>query len=333
MKYKLIALDLDGTLKNSDNQITAKTKEALIEVQKQGVKIVLASGRPTAGLRHEAKELLLDKFGGYLLSFNGARVGTVPNQETVYEQTLSIEEAKKTGATALFGEKYGDVVRVVNIGGYSIEFCGGTHLTNSAYCGTFKLVSESGVAAGVRRIEALTGAGALEFYDEIEFTLKNIADTLKTAPADLIKRVAHLMEENKKLAKEVESLKAKMSGGLVDDIVAVKVNIKGVDVAAAQVKGLDMNALRTMGDQIKDKLDGIIVLASGEGNKCSFVVMCSDNAVKAGANAGQIVKAAAAVCGGGGGGRPNMAQAGGKDASKISEALEAAKTTIEGLIK
>ncbi len=246
---------------------------------------------------------------------------------------MSIEEAKKTGATALFGEKYGDVVRVVNIGGYSIEFCGGTHLTNSAYCGTFKLVSESGVAAGVRRIEALTGAGALEFYDEIEFTLKNIADTLKTAPADLIKRVAHLMEENKKLAKEVESLKAKMSGGLVDDIVAVKVNIKGIDVAAAQVKGLDMNALRNMGDQIKDKLDGIIVLASGEGNKCNFVVMCSDNAVKAGANAGQIVKAAAAVCGGGGGGRPNMAQAGGKDASKISEALEAAKTTIEGLIR
>lgn len=246
---------------------------------------------------------------------------------------MSIEEAKKTGATALFGEKYGEVVRVVNIGGYSIEFCGGTHLTNSAFCSTFKLVSESGVAAGVRRIEALTGAGALAFYEESEFILKRAAESLKTAPADLAKRIAHVLDENKKLAKEVERLKSKMSSSLVDEIINSKVNIKGTDVVAAEVKGLDMNALRTMGDQIKDKMKGIIVLASGEGAKCSFVVMCSDDAVKAGANAGQIVKAAATICGGGGGGRPNMAQAGGKDASKIGEALEAAKTTIEGLIK
>ena len=246
---------------------------------------------------------------------------------------MSIEEAKKTGATALFGEKYGDVVRVVNIGGYSIEFCGGTHLKNSAYCGVFKLVSESGVAAGVRRIEALTGAGAIEFFDEVEFTLKAISEKLKTAPNDLAKRINHLVDENKKLTKEVESLKAKMSGGLVDELINSKANIKGVDVVASEVKGLDMNALRTMGDQIKDKFNGVIVLASGEGAKCSFVVMCSDDAVKAGANAGQIVKAAATVCGGGGGGRPNMAQAGGKDASKIGEALETAKATIEGMIK
>lgn len=246
---------------------------------------------------------------------------------------MSIEEAKKTGATALFGEKYGETVRVVNIGGYSVEFCGGTHLTNSAYCGTFKLVSENGVAAGIRRIEALTGAGALDFYNENEFMLKSAAEVLKTAPADLAKRINHLVEENKKLSKEIESLKAKMSGGLVDEIINGKVNIKGVVVACAEVKGLDMNALRTMGDQIKDKMNGIIVLASGEGQKCSFVVMCGDEAVKAGANAGQIVKAAATVCGGGGGGRPNMAQAGGKDASKIAEALETAKATIEGMIK
>lgn len=246
---------------------------------------------------------------------------------------MSIEEAKRTGATALFGEKYGEVVRVVNIGGYSIEFCGGTHLTNSAYCGSFKLVSESGVAAGVRRIEALTGAGALFYYDEIEHNLWNIGQVLKTSAGDLVKRIGHLIEENKNLTKEVESLKAKMSGSLVDDIINSRVNIKGIDVVAAEVKGLDMNALRTMGDQIKDKLDGVIVLASGEGARCSFVVMCSDAAVKAGANAGQIVKAAATVCGGGGGGRPNMAQAGGKDASKIGEGLEAAKAIIEGLIK
>ena len=246
---------------------------------------------------------------------------------------MPMEEAKKTGATALFGEKYGDVVRVVNIGGYSVEFCGGTHLTNSAYCGSFKIVSESGVAAGVRRIEALTGAGVLAFYDEYEYVLRGVEASLKAAPKDILKRIDHLIEENKRLAKEVESLKAKMSGSLVDDIINSKVNVKGVDVVTANVKGLDMNALRTMGDQIKNKLDGVIVLASGEGSKCSFVVMCSDSAIKAGANAGQIVKAAAAVCGGGGGGRPNMAQAGGKDASKIDEALATAVKTVEGQIK
>lgn len=246
---------------------------------------------------------------------------------------MSIEEAKKTGATALFGEKYGEVVRVVNVGGYSIEFCGGTHIENSAYCGSFKIVSENGVAAGVRRIEAITGESVLNQYEELEYMIKAIGDELKAAPADLAKKIANLIDENKKLAKEVESLKAKMSGGLVDDIIANAVDVNGVKVIASEVKGLDMNALRTMGDQIKNKFDGVIVLGSGEGSKCSFVVMCSDNAVKSGANAGQIVKAAATVCGGGGGGRPNMAQAGGKDASKISEGLEAAKATVEGLIK
>ncbi len=194
-------------------------------------------------------------------------------------------------------------------------------------------MSESGVAAGVRRIEALTGAGVLAFYDEYEYVLRGVEASLKAAPKDILKRIDHLIEENKRLAKEVESLKAKMSGSLVDDIINSKVNVKGVDVVTANVKGLDMNALRTMGDQIKNKLDGVIVLASGEGSKCSFVVMCSDSAIKAGANAGQIVKAAAAVCGGGGGGRPNMAQAGGKDASKIDEALATAVKTVEGQIK
>jgi alanyl-tRNA synthetase len=247
---------------------------------------------------------------------------------------MSIEEAKKTGATALFGEKYGEVVRVVNIGGYSIEFCGGTHLTNSAFCGTFKLVSESGVAAGVRRIEALTGAGAVNFYEECEFILKSVSEVIKSNPSDIAAKVSHLVEENRTLSKEVESLKAKLSGGLVDDIINAKSVIKGVAVVAAEVKGLDMNALRTMGDQLKDKLgDGVVVLASNADGKVSFVVMCGAEAVKSGANAGQIVKRAAAVCGGGGGGKPAMAQAGAKDATKIGAALEEAKKAIEELIK
>lgn len=251
----------------------------------------------------------------------------------VVVKEMTIEEAKQTGATALFGEKYGEIVRVVNIGDYSIEFCGGTHLQNTAYCGMFKLVSESGVAAGVRRIEALTGAGALAFFEELEFNMNEIATVLKSPANNIIKKISHLVEENKKLENTIDSLKAKMSGGLVDDIINSKVDINGINVVLANVNNMDMNDLRTMGDKIKDKVDGVIVLASAKDSKCSFMAMCSDKAIKSGANAGQIVKACAAVCGGGGGGRPNMAQAGGKDTTKIDEALKTAKTTIEGMIK
>lgn len=247
---------------------------------------------------------------------------------------MTLEEAKKTGATALFGEKYGEKVRVVNIGGYSVEFCGGTHLSNTAEAGIFKIIAENGVAAGVRRIEATTGFGALNYYEEKDYALSEIGSMLKAAPNNLVTKITSLMEENKRLTKEIESLKAKMSGGLVDDIINARVNINGVDVVCSQVKGLEMNDLRTMGDQLKDKLgSGIVILASGEGDKVSFVVMCTDDAVKKGAKAGDIVKAAATVCGGGGGGRPNMAQAGGKDASKLDEALNVAIKTVEAMIK
>lgn len=241
-------------------------------------------------------------------------------------KVMSIDEAKKTGATALFGEKYGDTVRVVDIDGYSIEFCGGTHLKNTAQAGSFKIINESGVSAGVRRIEALTGFGVLNYYEENQYLFNEAMDMLKTTPKNLRKRIVTLLDENKAMAREIESLKAKLSGGLIDDIIASAEDIDGIKLAAANVKGLDMNALRGMGDQLKDKLaSSIIILASGEGDKVSFVVMCTDDAVKRGAKAGDIVKTAATICGGGGGGRPNMAQAGGKDASKISEALAAAK--------
>ncbi len=242
---------------------------------------------------------------------------------------LSIVEALLTGATALFGEKYGDSVRVVDIGGYSKEFCGGTHLKNTAQAGSFKIVAESGVSAGVRRIEALTGFGVLNYYEERGFMFNEAMEMLKTTPNNLRKRIESILEENKTMAREIESLKAKLSGGLVDEIIAAAQDIDGIKVVTANVKGLDMNGLRGMGDQLKDKLtSSVIVLASGEGDKVSFVVMSSDDAVKKGAKAGDIVKAAAAVCGGGGGGRPNMAQAGGKDASKIDEALNTAKELV-----
>ncbi len=254
----------------------------------------------------------------------------------VVVKEMPIEEAKKSGATALFGEKYGDTVRVVNVGGYSVEFCGGTHLHNSSEAGVFKIISESGVAAGVRRIEATTGENVLHLIEEREYMLGSIGTMLKAAQGNIVQKISAVLEENKQLTKELEALKAKMSGGAADEIINNKVDINGVAFVAGDVKGLEMNDLRTMGDKLKDKLSGeaaVIVLASGEGSKVSFVVMCTDDAVKKGAKAGDIVKAAATVCGGGGGGRPNMAQAGGKDASKIKEALEAAKAVVEGAVK
>ena len=254
----------------------------------------------------------------------------------VVVKEMPIEEAKKSGATALFGEKYGDTVRVVNVGGYSVEFCGGTHLHNSSEAGIFKILSETGVAAGVRRIEAVTGENVLRLIEEREYMFNEIGKLLKSAQGNVVQRIGSIMEENRQLSRELEALKAKMSGGAADEIINNKVDINGVAFVCGEVKGLEMNDLRNMGDKLKDKLSGqaaVILLASGEGSKVSLVAMCTDEAVKKGAKAGDVVKAAATVCGGGGGGRPNMAQAGGKDASKIKEALEAGKAVVEGAVK
>ena len=266
-----------------------------------------------------------------------ARVEHIVNEKIlasipVKMEEMPMEEAKKLGAMALFGEKYGDVVRVVSVG--SVEFCGGTHISNSSQIGSFKIVSETGVAAGTRRIEALTGAGVLNYYEDVDYLLNNIFSTLRTNSKNIISKIEHVLEENKQLSSELESLKSKLSGGLVDEIIAKAEDVNGFKYVSAKVSGIDMNALRNMGDQIKEKSgEGVIVLASDVDGKVNFVVMCSDEAVKKGAKAGNIVKAAATVCGGGGGGRPNMAQAGGKDASKIDEALATAKTTVEDMLK
>lgn len=249
-------------------------------------------------------------------------------------EEMHIDAAREKGAMALFGEKYGDVVRVVDMGGYSIELCGGAHLHNTAQVGSFKIVSENGVAAGVRRIEALTGEGALQYYQAQEEEVRALAQMVKTSPDKLVARVEQLLAEQKELAKELEKLKAKMAGGAADEILNQKTEINGVAVLAAEVKDMDGNGMRTLGDQLKNKLgSGIIVLAGAAGGKVSLVVMATDDAVKKGAHAGNIIKAAAAVCGGGGGGRPNMAQAGGKDAAQIGAALEKAKEVIAEQIK
>ena len=246
-------------------------------------------------------------------------------------ENMPIEEARKTGAQALFGEKYGDVVRVVNMGDYSIEFCGGTHVKNTNEIMAFKILSESGVAAGVRRIEALTSKGLIRYYDNLEKKLNEAAKVLKATPDNLAEKIAHLTAENKALHSEVESLKSKLAQDAMGDVMNQVQEIKGVKLLAAAVDGVDMNGLRDLGDQLKEKLgDGVVVLASGNDGKVSLMVTATDAAMKQGAHAGNLIKAIAGLVGGGGGGRPNMAQAGGKNPAGIQEALKKAAEALEG---
>ncbi len=245
-------------------------------------------------------------------------------------EELSIDEAKKKGAMALFGEKYGDIVRVVSVGDYSIEFCGGTHLKNSSQAGSFKILSESGVAAGVRRIEAVTGYGVLNVYEENDMIMNRVKEVLKIGGKNIMNKINSLIDENKSLSKELAQLKSKMSMGHIDEFITKKKDVNGVSVVCAKINDMEMNDLRNMGDKIKDKLQsGIVVLASPLGEKVSFIVMVTDDVIKKGAKAGDIVKAAATAAGGGGGGRPNMAQAGGKNPAKTDEALKEAMRVIK----
>lgn len=252
----------------------------------------------------------------------------------VIVKNMPIEEAKKTGAQALFGEKYGDIVRVVNMSDFSIEFCGGTHVKNTSEIMAFKIISESGVAAGVRRIEALTSDGLMRYYAQIEETLKNAAHLLKATPENLADKITHMMAENKSLHGEVESLKNKMARNAAGDVMDQVKKVKGVKLLAAQLDGIDMNGLRDLGDQLKAKLgEGVVVLASGNDGKVSLMATATDGAMKQGAHAGNLVKAIAGCVGGGGGGRPNMAQAGGKNPAGIPDALAKAAEVLESQIK
>ncbi|NJD03263.1 MAG: alanine--tRNA ligase, partial [Ruminiclostridium sp.] len=238
---------------------------------------------------------------------------------------MPVDEARKEGAMALFGEKYGNIVRVVRIGDYSIELCGGTHLASTSQAGLVKLLGESGVAAGVRRLEALTGEGAIQYFNEREDILNTVAAVLKSNPQDSVRKIEILNADLKNAGREIEKLRSKLVSGSVDEVLSSAVDVKGIKVVAARFDQLDMEALRNTGDMLKNKLgSGVVILASGLGEKVSFVVMASTDAVQRGAHAGNIVREAAKVAGGGGGGRPDMAQAGGKDVSKIDEALKLA---------
>lgn len=251
----------------------------------------------------------------------------------VVTKVMSIEEAKKTGAMALFGEKYGETVRVVRMGDFSTELCGGTHVANTAEIRLFKILSESGVAAGVRRIEAITGDGVLKYYDELETRLQEAAETVKTTPLELVPRLSHLMAEVKALQSENESLKSKAAKDALGNVMDQVVEVKGVKLLAAKVSGVDMNGLRDLGDQLKAKLsEGVVVLISDVEGKVNMVAMATDGAMHKGAHAGNLIKGIAALVGGGGGGRPNMAQAGGKNPAGINDAIAKAQEVLEAQI-
>lgn len=251
----------------------------------------------------------------------------------VVTKVMSIEEAKKTGAMALFGEKYGEKVRVVQMGDFSTELCGGTHVANTASIMLFKIISESGVAAGVRRIEALTGNGVLTYYAEMENTLHKAAAAVKASPSELVAKVEHLMADLKALQSENESLKSKAAKDALGNVMDQVVEVKGIKLLAAKVSGVDMNGLRDLGDQLKAKLkEGVIVLISDLDGRVNMVAMATEEALKSGAHAGNLIKGIAGFVGGGGGGRPNMAQAGGKNPAGIDEAIAEAKKVLEGQI-
>ena len=268
------------------------------------------------------------------------KVEAIVNEEIaksipVVTDVMNKDEAKKTGAMALFDDKYADDVRVVSMGEFSKELCGGTHVANTADIRMFKIVSEAGVASGVRRIEALTGNGVLNYYKELEATLHEACKAAKTDVAGVVKKIETLNEEIKTLASENDKLKNKLAKDSLGDVMSQVKEVKGYKVLATKVENVDMNALRNLGDQLKEKIgSGVVLVASKVGeDKVNLIAMATDDAVKAGAHAGNLIKEVAALVGGGGGGRPNMAQAGGKNPAGIEALLAKTYEIVESQIK
>lgn len=253
---------------------------------------------------------------------------------SVVTDEMSLEDAKKTGAMALFGEKYGETVRVVSMGDFSTELCGGTHVANTSSISSFKILSEAGIAAGVRRIEALTSDGLMAHYAETEKELHEAAAAAKTTPGALTAKIEAMLEEIKALHSENEKLKSKLAKEAMGDVMDQVQEVKGVKVLAVRADGVDMNGLRNLGDQLKEKLgEGVIVIASVLDGKVNLMATATDGAQKAGAHAGNLIKAIAGLVGGGGGGRPNMAQAGGKNPAGVDEALAKVAETVESQVR
>ena len=330
-----VTLSVDADLRGK----TCKNHSATHLLQK-ALREVLGTHVEQAGSYQDAERTRFD-FSHFqaMTAEEIAKVEKIVNDEIaadleVRTDVMTVEEAKKTGAMALFGEKYGEKVRVVSMGEFSKEFCGGTHVKHTGEIAAFKIISESGVAAGVRRIEALTGDNVFAYYKNIEAELERAAKVAKTTPAALVEKIEHMMAEIKALNAENESLKSKAAKEALGDVMDQVVEVKGVKLLATSVAGVDMNGLRDLGDQLKGKLgEGVVVLASEADGKVNLVAMATEEAMKKGAHAGNLIKAIAGKVGGGGGGRPNMAQAGGKNPAGIPDAVAEAKAALENQIK
>ena len=268
-----------------------------------------------------------------------AQVEAIVNEEirndlSVVTEVMNIEAAKASGATALFDEKYADDVRVVTMGDFTKELCGGTHVSNTGKITTFKIVSEAGVAAGVRRIEALTGEAVFAYYKEVEKTLADAAKAAKATPANLIEKIEHMLADMKAMQSEIESLKSKAAKDALGDVMNQVTEVNGVKLLATSVEGVDMNGLRDLGDQLKEKLgQGVVVIASSANDKVNLIAMATDEAMAKGAHAGNLIKGIAGLVGGGGGGRPNMAQAGGKNPAGIPDAIAKVAEVLADQVK
>lgn len=326
------------TIDETNRQDTCKNHSATHLLQK-ALRIVLGEHVEQAGSLVTKDRLRFDFTHFQALTKEQIQqVESIVNAEIaknieVVTKEMSIEEAKKTGAMALFGEKYGDTVRVVQMGDFSIELCGGTHVSNTGVISSFKIISEAGIAAGVRRMEALTGNGVIAHFEEIEQELYEAAKAAKAEPANLKKKIEAMLEEIKELQAENAKLKNKLAKEALGDVLDQVVEVKGVKVLATSVPDVDMNELRNLGDQLKDKLgEGIVVLASAKDGKVSLLAMATDVAMQKGAHAGNLIKAIASCVGGGGGGRPNMAQAGGKNPDGIAEAIQKVTEVLESQI-
>ena len=258
----------------------------------------------------------------------------IRNDLSVVTEVMNIEAAKASGATALFDEKYADDVRVVTMGDFTKELCGGTHVSNTGKITTFKIVSEAGVAAGVRRIEALTGEAVFAYYKEVEKTLADAAKAAKATPANLIEKIEHMLADMKAMQSEIESLKSKAAKDALGDVMNQVTEVNGVKLLATSVEGVDMNGLRDLGDQLKEKLgQGVVVIASSANDKVNLIAMATDEAMAKGAHAGNLIKGIAGLVGGGGGGRPNMAQAGGKNPAGIPDAIAKVAEVLADQVK
>ncbi len=328
------ALKVDAMLRNA----TAKNHSATHLLQK-ALKVVLGEHVEQAGSYVDADRLRFDFTHFQAMTKEEIeKVEAMVNEQIangldVITKEMSLEDAKKTGAMALFGEKYGETVRVVSMGDYSVELCGGTHVSNTSTISYFKIVSEAGISAGVRRIEALTGTGLMKYYANMEKTLHEAAKIAKSEPNALAKKIQSLHDEIKSLSSENEKLKAKMANDSVGDVLNSVVEVKGVKLLATKVSDVDMNGLRNLGDNLKEKMGGgVIVIVSTTADKANVIVMADDDAISKGAHAGNMIKEIAKCVGGGGGGRPNMAQAGGKNPAGADEAVAKAKEILEQLL-